>query len=152
MRCGLELELTLVVGSDFDARFLDWLFDRSSEITLARPEPPVAASSSRSPSVPPQRAPSGGGSRLFGNALGTISQPEKRKFGDDQREDSQNKRRIPEGPRGMGSEGRSLQDRMGPNRGRGGMQVRGLAGPGRGGMSNGQMGNMGEFSVHAGTR
>lgn len=117
------------MGSDFDARFLDWLFDTARDIQSG-PEPPAP---SHSPSVPAQRSVSGGSSRLLNNALAPLSQPEKRKL-DDRNGDSQNKRRIsdgvPSGPRGMGNEGRSLADRLGPNRGggRGGFQVRGMAG------------------------
>lgn len=120
-----------MVGTDFDARFLDWLFDTAKNVTTVPAEP----TPSRSPSAPSQRNVSGGSSRLLNHALAPLSQPEKRKLDDRNGDSQQNKRRIsdgvPSGPRGMGNEGRSLADRLGPNRGgggRGGLHVRGMAG------------------------
>lgn len=145
-----------VVGSDFDPRFLDWLFDKAEDITRPRrrsPSPEPAPAPSRSPvtSSHPTSSGASGGSRLLSTALGTLTQPEKRKLGGGG-EDHGNKRRIPDnapsGPR-MGAEGRSLADRLGGRNsnvgpGRGGFPIRGMAG-GRGPanhMPNGQMGNM----------
>jgi hypothetical protein len=136
-----------LVGSDFDVRFLDWLFDSAQTITAPPAADPPAESRSPPPPAPAAARQASGGGRLLSNALAASSnqQPEKRKFDDrqDQQSAGGNKRRIPEGlpsgPRAMSGEGRSLADRMGPRGGpggRGGFHVRGMAG-GRGGFGGG---------------
>ena len=122
---NIALTHPLVVGSDFDPKFLEWLFNKASGISSSRSEPPAPAPAPRSPPATATPAPGG---RLLNSALGGLSQPEKRKL--DGGHDGQNKKRlsdgVPSGPRG---EGRSLADRLGP---RGRMQVRGMAGRGMG--------------------
>nr|XP_019011077.1 uncharacterized protein I206_04385 [Kwoniella pini CBS 10737]OCF49858.1 hypothetical protein I206_04385 [Kwoniella pini CBS 10737] len=131
-----------LVGSDFDPAFLDWLFSSAENITSAPSASPVPVLASPSSSAP-QTGRGQGGSRLLNTALAPLSsQPEKRKASDTV--DGQNKKRLsdiginaPSGPRNMGSEGKSLADRLsgGNSRGRG-VGIRGSAG-GRGGQMGG---------------
>jgi len=142
-----------VVGSDFDPYFLDWLFNKASEITAPRLSSPTTSTHQAPPPQPSSsrdRDAPRGTSRLLDTALAPLaSQPEKRKF-DVGGQDGQNKKRLsegntlPSGPRAMGGEGRPLADRLGSGgRGRGGIQVRGTgprAGPQGNGMGMGMMG------------
>ncbi|WVR06954.1 hypothetical protein IAU60_003990 [Kwoniella sp. DSM 27419] len=145
-RDRVQTEMDDLVGSDFDPFFLDWLFDKASEIAA----PPTAAPLTQTRASPfaPRQA-SGAGNRLINSALAPLSnQPEKRKA-DSQDQSQANKKRVsdvgpglPSGPRAMG-EGRGLADRIGghgPVAGRGrGVPIRGMA-SGRG------MGHMGPRS------
>nr|XP_019046434.1 hypothetical protein I302_05183 [Kwoniella bestiolae CBS 10118]OCF25364.1 hypothetical protein I302_05183 [Kwoniella bestiolae CBS 10118] len=145
----VQTEMDDLVGSDFDPAFLDWLFSAAKSITSAPSPSPIptsaavpTASTSQSPVNAP-RGSGGSGSRLLNTALAPLSsQPEKRKAADTA-DGNQNKKRLsdvgvnaPSGPRGMGSEGRSLADRIGGGNVRGrGVPIRGMAG-GRGGNMN----------------
>nr|XP_018262867.1 uncharacterized protein I303_04352 [Kwoniella dejecticola CBS 10117]OBR85025.1 hypothetical protein I303_04352 [Kwoniella dejecticola CBS 10117] len=142
-RDRVQTEMEDLVGSDFDPAFLDWLFSIAKNTTSATsPSPAPVSASPTASSAQPARGP--GGSRLLNTALAPLSgQPEKRKLSDSQ--DGQNKKRLsdvalnaPSGPRNMGSEGKSLADRLsgGNTRGRG-VGIRGMAGGGRGGHMGG---------------
>ena len=145
---GTKLTHVIVVGSDFDPYFLDWLFTKASDITAPRSASPTIAT--HQPTAPPQPSTSReaprGTSRLLDTALAPLaSQPEKRKY-DVGGQDGHNKKRLsdgnslPSGPRAMGGDtGRPLASRLGPDmRPRGSMPIRGM-GP-RGGQGNGGMG------------
>ena len=142
-----------MVGSDFHPDFLDWLFDAAADlisIPVRRDPSPARRERELLPDHDPsrdrererERSPPRT-RRMFDSALGGL-ESNKRKQPTTTGE-SQNKRRIsdgpisaPSGPRGMmGGEGRGLADRMGPRAlgnangtGRGGMQVRGMGGQG----------------------
>ncbi|ORX36581.1 hypothetical protein BD324DRAFT_626414 [Kockovaella imperatae] len=166
----VHTEMNDLVGSDFDERFLEWLFDTAADITRtpgSRPSPsPVPDRQRREPAsangVTGERRAAGDPSherrnRLLDSALGDLHQGEKRKSGADGRDDRDgagagNKRRIsdhgaPSGPRSMG--GRNLADRIGgrgPPGGGGqrGMPIRGM---GRGGMNGNGMGMSGNMPM-----
>lgn len=115
-----------VVGSDFDAQFLDWLFDIASDIQRsAEPAPPAPAPRTSASPVAAQ-----GGSRMLNSALASSREDTNKRKADMEREGANKKRvsdqGLPSGPRAMTGMGRSLQDRMGP---RAPMQVRGTARP-----------------------
>ena len=166
----VHIEMNDLVGSDFDERFLEWLFDMAIDITRSesRPSPSPAAEVHERREVSGGRD-SGGASldrknRLLNSALGDLDRPEKRKA--DGRDDGANKRRIsdqygaPSGPRAMGGEGRSLLGRISnaPRAPGGrGMPIRGAGRNGQGmnggmgmGMGNGMMGGMGEYGERSG--
>lgn len=134
---GCRLKLTSVVGADFDASFIDWLFARYDAILNAGdPAAPAAAEPTSAPAAAPQSAEPaapGAGSRMFASAVeGT-----KRKA-----EGEHERRRLPDGPLGapstaptgprMGGQGRNLADRLGP-RGQQPMRGNGVNIRGRGG-------------------
>ena len=168
-------EMNDLVGSDFDPRFLEWLFDVADEVT--RPE--AVASGKESPSdrrtrdveSRPEAGRSvsglgdGGRGRLLDSALGGLGSGSAEKRKADGRDDFPRKRMsegVPNGPRGMGSEGRSLQGRIGNRAQSGGgrgMPIRGAGRnqPAMGGMNGGMgggvgagmgMGGMGESSLN----
>ena len=146
-----------MVGSDFHPDFLDWLFDAAADLI----SPPIRREISPPPSrellpdrdtgrerererSPPRTR------RMFDSALGGLESNKRKQ--PSTTVDSQNKRRISDGPVGapggpramMGNEARGLADRMGPRAlgnangaGRGGMQVRGMGGNGGMGSRNG---------------
>ena len=153
-------EMNDLVGSDFDPRFLEWLFDVADEVT--RPEAVATGRESPSdrrtrdvesrPEAEAGRSVSGSGDggrgRLLDSALGGLGSGRAEKRKADGRDDFPRKRMsdgVPNGPRGMGNEGRSLQGRIGnraqPGGGRG-MPIRGASRnqPAMGGMNGGGMG------------
>lgn len=101
-----------MVGKDFDASFLEWLFDTASEIQRAAEPAPAqpAVRHSHSP-VSSYQA----NSRILTSALASTREDSNKRKADTQGESSNKKRLsdLPSAPRSM-ADGRNLQDRMGP--------------------------------------
>ncbi|ODN82084.1 hypothetical protein L202_02399 [Cryptococcus amylolentus CBS 6039] len=134
----VQAEMEDLVGGDFDANFLDWLYARASAI--AGPTAVSSVPQSTAPETPAQPQESKQESnRLLSSALAPVTSQaaEKRKLPDSAQE-GQNKRAapaVPSGPRTGPAAGNGA-----PVRGQG-MGIRGMAGSGRGGLASGNGSN-----------
>lgn len=128
-----------MVGADFDPRFLDWLFDKASDLQRVNEEAAAPAPAAHSP-VSSYQA----NSRILSTALASTREDTNKRKADAETEVANKKRlpdqALPSGPRAM-VDGRNLQDRMGPKRGSP-MQVRGFAG------GRPQMNQGGQFKLY----